>query len=380
MPKYLPKKSKLIVISDTAMSGIPDKIAAFEPVVREIDRLSEGFKSVDWLGYRWYTSSPVNHKIPSSKILNMIGVHATGGNTFKEKVSVLIHLPEYLSKINYLIKKNNIVYTRGPSVPALLVILLSFFIKNKIYLHKYAGGWDLKSVPFSYSFQRWLLKKQKRGYVLVSSAVLNDFRHLVCLPNPCLEKKEIEIGCSAMKSKIYSNGLRICFVGNCGFYKGIFDVLDILNILADQNKLANCTIAGLSDENELRSHLNHRANKLTAIVGVLARAALNKVYADSHFILLPSRSEGFPKVLAEAAAFGCIPVASKLPGFDKIINSNVNGILLEKIQPEKIAEELLVAWSDNRKMKKMANQAHLWSKQFTYNHFLHNINHLLRKR
>ena len=235
MPKYLPKKSKLIVISDTAMSGIPDKIAAFEPVVREIDRLSEGFKSVDWLGYRWYSSSPVNHKIPSSKILSMIGVHATGGNTFKEKVSVLIHLPEYLSKINYLIKKNNIVYTRGPSVPALLVILLSFFIKNKIYLHKYAGGWDLKSVPFSYSFQRWLLKKQKRGYVLVSSTVLNDYRHIVCLPNPCLEKKEIQTGCSAMKSKIYSNGLRICFVGNCGFYKGIFDVLDI-DMGADTNR------------------------------------------------------------------------------------------------------------------------------------------------
>ena len=122
-----------------------------------------------------------------------------------------------------------------------------------------------------------------------------------------------------MALKNYSNGLRICFVGKCVASKGIFEVLNSLNILADENMLANCTIAGLSDENDLRSHLNRRANRLTSIVGVLARTALNKIYADSHFILLPSRSEGFPKVLAEAAAFGCIPVVSNLPGINKII-------------------------------------------------------------
>ena len=364
MPKYLPKQSKLTVISDTAMSGIPDKIAAFEPVVREIDQLSAGFKSVDWLGYRWYSSSPVNHKIPSSKILRMIGVHATGGNTFKDKISILTHLPMYLSRILNLIEKNNIVYSRGPSVPALLVILLSFFYKNKIFLHKYAGGWDLEPVPFSYSFQRWLLKKQKRGHVLVSAALENDSSCIVSLPNPCLEKEEIRAGYSAMKLKIYSNGLRICFVGNCVFSKGIFNVLDILNILADEKKLAKCIIAGFGDENELRSRLNHRANKLTAIVGVLSRADLNQVYANSHFILLPSRSEGFPKVLAEAAAFGCIPVVSKLPGINKIIQNNVNGILLEDLHVEKIVDKLKDVWADQAYMKKMAKDAHVFSITF----------------
>ena len=362
------------------MSGIPDKIAAFEPVVREIDQLSAGFKSVDWLGYRWYSSSPVNHKIPSSKILRMIGVHATGGNTFKDKISILTHLPMYLSRILNLIEKNNIVYSRGPSVPALLVILLSFFYKNKIFLHKYAGGWDLEPVPFSYSFQRWLLKKQKRGHVLVSAALENDSSCIVSLPNPCLEKEEIRAGHSAMKLKIYSNGLRICFVGNCVFSKGIFNVLDILNILADEKKLAKCTIAGFGDENELRSRLNHRANKLTAIVGVLSRADLNQVYANSHFILLPSRSEGFPKVLAEAAAFGCIPVVSKLPGINKIIQNNVNGILLEDLHVEKIVDKLKDVWADQAYMKKMAKDAHEFSKQFSFDSFVYSIKRLLGKR
>ena len=97
MPKYLPGKSRLTVISDTAMSGILDKPAAFEPVVREIDQLAPNFKSVDWMGYRWVSSSPANHKIPTSENITMNCVHAVGGNTFKHKISILTHLPGYLS-------------------------------------------------------------------------------------------------------------------------------------------------------------------------------------------------------------------------------------------------------------------------------------------
>ena len=72
MSAYLSEKYRLTVISDTAMSGIPFKPEAFEPVVREIDQLAASFKSVDWMGYRLNPSSPKNHKIPSSNNLMMI--------------------------------------------------------------------------------------------------------------------------------------------------------------------------------------------------------------------------------------------------------------------------------------------------------------------
>ena len=377
MPKYLPGKSRLTVISDTAMSGILGKPAAFEPVVREIDQLAPSFKSVDWLGYRWVSSSPANHKIPTSENIKMIGVHATGGNTFKNKISILTHLPGYLSRILYLIKNNNIVYTRGPSVPALLAILVSFFIKKKVYLHKYAGGWNLEHVPLFYALQRWLLKKQKRGHAIVSIALENDSGHTISLNNPCLTKDDIQNGFLAMKEKDYTNGFRICFAGQCVPTKGIFKLLDTINILADDTMFAGCTIVGNGDENELRSHLNHQANQITTFSGILSRQDLNQIYAESHFILLPSQSEGFPKVLAEAAAFGCVPITSNLPGFDKIIKNEVDGILLDDLSTENISEKLTVAWADQSKMKKIANQTHQWSKEFSYNFFIQNINTIL---
>ena len=374
------RKYSLAMISDTAFSGTQDKYLAFEPVVREIEEIAPLFKSIEWIGYKRYTTPPANHKMPTDKSITMSSVYATGGNKFRDKISILIQLPAYLSQILYLLKKNNVIYSRGPSTPALLVIILSLFFKNKIYLHKYAGGWDLKPVPFSYAFQRWLLKKQKRGHVIIATALENDSNFIVPLPNPCLTADEVEIGYLSIKSKIYSNGLRICFVGRCIASKGIFDVLNTLNRLANDNILGNCTIVGNSRENELRSRLNKQANQCTTFAGILSRHDLNQVYADSHIILHPSRSEGFPKVLAEAAAFGCVPVVSNLPGIDKILQNNVNGIILENLHIEKIVGRLLVVWSNNRKMRKMACEAHHWSKQFSYEDFLKSIIHLLTRK
>ena len=110
MPRYLHRKYSLAMISDTAFSGNSKKLAAFEPVVREIEQLAVGFKSIDWIGYKVYASSPANHRMPSNNNITMISVHATGGDSFIDKILILTHLPGYLSSILYLIKKNNICW------------------------------------------------------------------------------------------------------------------------------------------------------------------------------------------------------------------------------------------------------------------------------
>jgi glycosyltransferase involved in cell wall biosynthesis len=43
--------------------------------------------------------------------------------------------------------------------------------------------------------------------------------------------------------------------------------------------------------------------------GWLPRPAVEPLYARAHLLLLPSDSEGFPKVLSEAMAFGVVPLA-----------------------------------------------------------------------
>ena len=60
--------------------------------------------------------------------------------------------------------------------------------------------------------------------------------------------------------------------------------------------------------------------------GFLGRDQIFDLYAKSHLFLLPSDSEGFPKVVAEAAAFGCVPVVSDVSSIGQYVNSS-NGYL-----------------------------------------------------
>jgi glycosyltransferase involved in cell wall biosynthesis len=46
--------------------------------------------------------------------------------------------------------------------------------------------------------------------------------------------------------------------------------------------------------------------------GWLPRPDLNQFYAKSHIALHPSNSEGWPKVLSEAMAYGVVPIASNV--------------------------------------------------------------------
>ena len=46
--------------------------------------------------------------------------------------------------------------------------------------------------------------------------------------------------------------------------------------------------------------------------GWLPHGTLAPRYSEAHLMLFPSRSEGWPKVLSEAMAFGVVPVASRV--------------------------------------------------------------------
>ena len=68
------------------------------------------------------------------------------------------------------------------------------------------------------------------------------------------------------------------------------------------------------------------------LTGWLLREQLNEIYTKCHLIILPSyASEGFPKVLAEAASYGCVPVASNISSIGQYIENNISGIVIEDI-------------------------------------------------
>ncbi|HID52680.1 MAG TPA: glycosyltransferase [Anaerolineae bacterium] len=55
------------------------------------------------------------------------------------------------------------------------------------------------------------------------------------------------------------------------------------------------------------------------------REMMNRLMAESHFLLLPSRAESFGVVVCEASAFGVPSITSDVGGFPSVVNDDVNG-------------------------------------------------------
>ena len=74
--------------------------------------------------------------------------------------------------------------------------------------------------------------------------------------------------------------------------------------------------------------------------GFLSRENVQDIYKKSHAIILPSASEGFPKVITEAMNFGCMPIVSNVSGIGNYIEENENGFLLNTISEDHLVAKL----------------------------------------
>ena len=57
---------------------------------------------------------------------------------------------------------------------------------------------------------------------------------------------------------------------------------------------------------------------------------LNKLFEESHFLIVPSEAEAYGLVFCEANSFGVPAISRKLGGITTIIKDNINGITFEK--------------------------------------------------
>ena len=105
--------------------------------------------------------------------------------------------------------------------------------------------------------------------------------------------------------------------------------------------------------------------------GWLPRPALADFYAQAHFLLFPSSaSEGWPKVLSEAMAYGVVPLAGAVSSIPQILAETGAGVALPPFDVNAFVNEVL-AYAAHPDRWKAASQAGIASApMFTYKHYL----------
>jgi len=137
----------------------------------------------------------------------------------------------------------------------------------------------------------------------------------------------------------------IVSAGRLSYEKGYDILIDALNILAKDRKKVNCIIYGNGPEREkLQAQIkSYKLEKNIRLAGFIDD--LRGPFGAMEFLVIPSRSEGFPLVLLESWAQAAPVVATPVGGLPSLITNNENGLLASEVSAKSLAEAILEALS-----------------------------------
>jgi glycosyltransferase involved in cell wall biosynthesis len=110
---------------------------------------------------------------------------------------------------------------------------------------------------------------------------------------------------------------------------------------------------------------------LTSHGVLIDRAQIESMYARAHVLVLTSESEGFPKVIAEAMAFGCVPVVTAVGAIPEVLNHGEQAILTDPLNCVNETVNFLSTFLvDRTEYETLSKKAYLYAKEeFDTNRF-----------
>lgn len=316
---------KLLIVSHTPHYLDNGIIKGWGATLREIDHLATLFDEVVHVAPLHPKPAPHSALPYLSKNVRHVAVPPAGGEKVIAKIGILWHTLTYLRTLLTEMRTCDVVHVRCPANISMLAIVCLVFLKHphKRWI-KYAGNWKpAGKESLSYSFQRWWLRRNlPRSVVTVNGRWDDSPAHVHAFRNPCLTDLELIDGDKAARSKSLTAPIRFVFVGRVDSPKGVVHALEVIAQLIGQGYAARIDIIGDGPDRTRceRATKAYGIHKYTHFHGWKLRSEVNQYYQDAHFILLPSSSsEGWPKVLSEAMAFGVVPLASNVSSIPQFL-------------------------------------------------------------
>lgn len=339
--------------------------------VTEINHLLAVFDKIVHVAVLYGGSPPLSTLPYHSKRIEFIGLPVVGGTGILKKMEVIWQAPHILKVIHKALKDSTHFQFRAPTGIGVYVIPYLICFSSKKGWFKYAGNWKQEQAPFAYRFQRWLLKYQSRP-VTINGHWANQPKHCLSFENPCLTDIELQLGSICRKSKVLPERRSFCFVGRFEAAKGIDVFIESLKELPKSYRTLIDTVhlVGAGEDGELYQKKLEDSRILSVCHGTLSRTALHRIYEDCHFIVLPSKSEGFPKVISEALNYGCVPLVSNVSAIGQYICDGVQGILIQDVSKTGLQQKLWECLNITpEQFKHFILQPEDFYKQFTYSFY-----------
>jgi glycosyltransferase involved in cell wall biosynthesis len=260
------------------------------------------------------------------------------------------------------------IHLRCPGNVGLLGLFMAIFFPLKPKSVKYAGNWDPSSKqPLSYKFQKWLLNNHtliKNKKVLVYGKWSNQPEYIKSFFTASFSEKE---RVNNLKGRM--EPVRFIFCGSLVSGKNPLLAIEIVTHLHKKGYKIILDFYGDGPEkHNLETYINRYELKgQIKLHGNVNQKFLVEAYKKSHFCILPSESEGWPKAIAEGMFFGCVPIATKVSCVPWMLGEGKRGILVDdKNQVVQKVEKLI---QNIDIYNTMSEKARRWSQQYTLEKF-----------
>lgn len=307
------------------------------------------------------------NQVPAINFLNL-----------KSVILSFLKLPGIIFKIVKTMRKADHLHLRCPGNIGLIACFVQIFFPNKPKTAKYAGNWDPKAEqPWTYKLQKWILGNTlltQNMQVLIYGDWPNQSKNIRPFFTASFSEKESK----EVEEKNFKQPFTFLFVGNLVSGKQPLKAIRLVKNLYNRNQNVRLEIYGEGiEENSLKALCQkENLNDFVHFRGNCSLEDLKSAYKKAHFLILPSRSEGWPKAIAEAMFFGCIPIATRVSCIPLMLDYGKRGVFLEDIEKsnweegysdliEKSADKIELLLQNIEELEKMSDLAKHWSQEYT---------------
>jgi glycosyltransferase involved in cell wall biosynthesis len=279
----------------------------------------------------------VDQMLSSHGIINYVSYQINLGKKLRHlcsKIDVMFfHIGGNISPMAVLISR---LFDSTP-------IVINTGSPSKLYKIRTTDTYLNSCIAKSINFLELLTYHESEGIIHLSDSTKNDIR-LNSSPT-----KEFTANLNYIKSDVYETrtpvskrNIDIIFVGRFAEVKGIKPLAEALNsFMSDKYPISVKLVGDGNLRDDIESRFSHeKLNTNIEFTGWINRDGVIKQLSDARIIIIPSHSEGLPKVLLEGMACGTIPIVTRVGGMTDVIEESKNGFFITDKSPSKIKQKL----------------------------------------
>jgi glycosyltransferase involved in cell wall biosynthesis len=354
------------------------QIYAYEPYVRELNlwgKYVDKIIIVAPVSVNEIRSIDASYSHSNIKVIAIPNFEIT---SIKNIIRSILIIPKICNNIYKVMKQVNHIHLRCPGNVGLLGCIVQVIFPLKSKTAKYAGNWDPKSKqPVAYKLQKWILSNtllSKKIKVLVYGEWLKQTKNIKSFFTASYHEYEIE----EIAKKDLNNTIKLLFVGAFSIGKQPLLSIRVTHKLLKKGFDVTLDMYGNGSEYEkVQKYIDdHQLHKTINLHGNQSKEVVKRAFQNSHFLIFISKSEGWPKVVAESMFWSCLPISTKVSCVPAMLDYGHRGALINGNLDE-VVEKIESYIAHKKRYAEHVENAKKWSQQFTLDAFEEAIKELI---